>query len=82
MGPPHAQESRISSLTAQSTQEREGVIRNVRNRDQRDKNTADVDHRSINLGGDRTERTSEKNCFAKGIPFFETEGNEVRMNEI
>ena len=82
MGPPHAQESRISSLTAQSTQEREGVIRNVRNRDQRDKNTADVDHRSINLGGDRIERTSEKNCFAKGIPFFETEGNEVRMNEI
>lgn len=23
-----------------------------------------------------------KNCFAKGIPSFETDGNEVRMNEI
>ena len=49
---------------------------------QRDKNRADVDHRSINLGGDRIERTSEKNCFAKGIPSFETDGNEVRMNEM
>jgi len=69
-------------VTAQSTWEREGVIRKVRNTDQRDKNRADVDHRSINLGGDRIERTSEKNCFAKGIPSFETDGNEVRMNEM
>ena len=69
-------------VTAQSKWESEGVIRKVRNTDQRDKNRADVDHRSINLGGDRIERTSEKNCFAKGIPSFETDGNEVRMNEM
>ena len=58
------------------------MIRKVRNTDQRDETLAEVDHRSINLGGKRIERTSEKNCFSKGIPSLETDGNDIRMNEI